>query len=133
VDAWLAFGAWFRNLASWWPQRERHNLLMLRYSDLKADLSGAIERIAAFLGWPLTPRTLEQAARLSSFAWMKANSQRFAGRSSDGSPMFRSGGFIRKGQTGDHRTQLTADQDARILGRCRQELSADCLAYMGLD
>ncbi|MBK1649024.1 sulfotransferase domain-containing protein [Rhabdochromatium marinum] len=133
VEAWLAFGAWFRNLGSWWPQRERDNLLMLRYSDLKADLPGAIQRIAAFLGWPVTPRTLEQAVQLSSFAWMKANSQRFAGRNADGSPLFRPGGFIRKGQTGDHTTQLTADQEARILGRCRQELPADCLAYLGLD
>ncbi|EIC20888.1 sulfotransferase domain-containing protein [Thiorhodovibrio frisius] len=133
VDAWLGFGAWFRNLASWWPQRERDNLLMLPYSDLKADLPAAITRIADFLGWPLTPQTRERAAHLSSFAWMKANSQRFAGRNADGSPMFRPGGFIRKGETGDHKTQLTPDQEARILRRCRQELPVECLAYLGLN
>ncbi|MBK1707090.1 sulfotransferase [Halochromatium glycolicum] len=132
VDQWLAFGAWFRNVASWWPQRQRSNLLMLRYSDLKADLPGAMRRIAGFLGWSLTAEALERAAHYSAFAWMKAHSERFAGRNADGTPMFRTGGFIRKGQTGDHKTHLTAEQEAKILRRCRQELPPDCLAYLGL-
>jgi hypothetical protein len=133
VDAWLAFGAWFRNLGSWWPQRGRDNLLMLRYSDLKADLPSAITRIADFLGWPLTPGIHERVVHFASFAWMKANSHRFAGRHTDGSPMFRPGGFIRKGETGDHKTQLSPAQEARILRRCHQELPRDCLAYLALD
>jgi len=132
VDSWLAFGAWFRNVASWWPHRQRSNVLMLRYSDLKADLPGAMRRIADFLGWSLTPEALERAAYFSSFSWMKAHSERFAGRNADGTPMFRPGGFIRKGQTGDHKTQLTSEQEAKILRRCRQDLSPDCLAYLGL-
>lgn len=133
VDAWLAFGAWFRNVASWWPHRQHDNVLMLRYSDLKADLAGAMTQIAAFLGWPLTPETLARAVGYASFDWMKAHSERFAGRNADGSPMFRPGGFIRKGQTGDHKAHLSAEQEAKILGRCRQTLPLDCLAYLGLD
>ncbi len=132
LDAWLAFGAWFRNVSSWWPQRHRDNVLMLRYSELKADLSGAMARIADFLGWSPTPEALERAVQHSSFAWMKAHSDRFAGRNADGSPMFRPGGFIRKGATGDHKTHLTPEQEARILTRCREVLTADCLAYLDL-
>lgn len=132
VDAWLGFGAWFRNVASWWPHRHRSNLLMLRYSDLKADLIGAMAQIARFLDWSLTPQALERAAQHASFAWMKTNSHRFMGRNPDGSPMFRPGGFIRKGETGDHKSHLTQDQEERILQRCRAELPPDCLAYLGL-
>jgi len=105
---------------------------MLRYTDLNADLTGAMTQIADFLGWSVTPQVLERAAHHASFAWMKANSQRFAGRNVDGSPMFRPGGFIRKGQTGDHQAHLTREQEAKILRRCRQELPPDCLAYLGL-
>jgi hypothetical protein len=132
VDSWLGFGAWFRNVASWWPHRQRSNVLMLRYSDLKADLFAGMTRIADFLGWPLSSEALERAAHYSSFSWMKAHSERFAGRNADGTPMFRPGGFIRKGQTGDHKTQLTPEQEAKILRRCRQDLPPDCLAYLGL-
>lgn len=133
VEEWLGAGAWFRNLASWWPRRERDNVLMLRYSDLKADLPTAIRQIADFLGWPLTSRARERATEFSSFAWMKANSQRFSGRDADGNPLFRPGGFVRKGETGDHESQLSPDQESRILCRCREALPADCLAYLGIE
>lgn len=132
VDEWLAFGAWFRNVTSWWPQRGRENVLILRYLDLKADLPGSLGRIADFLGWRLSPAALERVAEYSGFPWMKANSHRFVGRNPDGSPMFRPGGFIRKGEAGDHKAHLSPAQEARILDRCRAELPADCLAYLGL-
>ncbi len=132
VERWLAFGAWYRNVASWWPRRGRENVLVLRYGDLKADLPGSMGRIAGFLGWSLTPEALARAAEYASFRWMKANSQRFAGRQEDGTPMFRPGGFIRKGETGDHKAHLTPEHETRILARCHAELPEDCLAYLGL-
>lgn len=132
VDAWLAAGAWLRNVAGWWPQRDRANVLMLRYADLKADLAGAVAQIAGFLDWSSTPESIDRASYFASFRWMKANSERFAGRNADGSPMFRPGGFIRKGGVGDHKVHLTPQQEARILRRCRKEVPPECLAYLGL-
>lgn len=132
VDDWLASGAWFRNVSGWWPQRHRDNLLMLRYTDLKADLRAAMGRLLAFLGWSVTPQALERALQLSSFQWMKANSERFAGRDDDGRPLFRPGGFIRKGEAGDYKSRLSAAQESRILQRCRDELPPDCLLYLDL-
>ncbi|EXJ15805.1 hypothetical protein D779_1029 [Imhoffiella purpurea] len=115
-----------------WPHRDRDNVLMLRYEDLKADLPGSIARISGFLGWSSTRDVLERAAHYASFGWMKANSERFAGRDADGRPMFRPGGFIRKGETGDHKTHLTPEQEARILRRCRHALPPECLDYLEL-
>lgn len=132
VDEWLRFGAWFRNVTGWWPQRHRDNVLMLRYDDLKADLAGAMERMLRFLGWTLSDAGLHRALQLSSFEWMKANAFRFAGEGDDGKPVFRPGGFIRKGRTGDYKTHLTPAQEARILARCRAELEPECLEYLGL-
>jgi len=54
---------------SYWPERNRENLLLVHYNDLKADLSGEMKRIAGFLGietpseiWP----SLVEAARFET-------------------------------------------------------------------
>jgi len=44
---------WWANLghtASYWPYRDLENVLFVHYADLKADLPGEVQRIAAFLG-----------------------------------------------------------------------------------
>ena len=133
VEEWLHFGAWFRNVASWWPHRDRDNVLMLRYQDLRHDLAGGMKEIIDFLGWTVSEQQLARALEYSSFVWMKANADRFIGSMEDGSPFFRPGGFIRKGKTGDYRQHLDPAQEARILDRCRADLPAPCLAYLQLD
>lgn len=132
VSAWLEFGAWFRNVTSWWPRRGQDNVLMLRYADLKADLPTALEQILGFLGWTITKEGVDRTLEYASFPWMKANAHRFVGQGEDGKPVFRPGGFIRKGRTGDHANHLSPAQEARILERCRAELPEDCLAWLGL-
>lgn len=133
VSAWLDFGAWFRNVGSWWPRRGRDNVLMLRYADLKAELPAAMEQILGFLGWTATVEELARAREYASFPWMKANAHRFVGQGEDGKPVFRPGGFIRQGRTGDYRTHLSPAQEARILARARADLPVECLAWLGLE
>jgi hypothetical protein len=47
--------------------------------------------------------------------------------------LFKPGGFIRKGQVGDHKEKLTQEQEQRILQRASEELTSECLAFLGLD
>lgn len=132
VDRFLAFGAWYRNVASWWPHRNKANLLMLRYQDVSADLPAAIDRITAFLGWHVTPegraRTLEHA----SFAWMKANAGKFTRLKKDGPLMSKDGTFIRQGKVGGYQAELSSQQAEALLARARADLPRDCLEYLGL-
>lgn len=131
-EHWLSFGAWFRSVESWWPHRDDDNVLILRYADLKSDLPAALSRIAAFLGWERTPAQLARAAELSSFAWMKANAERFTQDAATGRRVFRPGGFIRKGVVGDHDTLMTDAQARRVLEEAQRRLPEPCLAALGL-
>ena len=125
-------GSWWRNVNSWWPERERENLLWLRYEDLVEDLPEAIDRIVDHLGWDVDLDARAHAAQLSSFAWMRANQKRFVTYTAGEKPSFRPEGFIRKGVVGDHKRVLTETHERRILERCRAECDPELLAFVGL-
>ena len=129
---WLEQDSWYRNVASWWPQRERSNLLWLRYEDMKQDLPACIDRIISFLGWQISPAQRAAAIEHSSFDWMKRHADKFTRQLSSQEPVFRPGGFIRKGTVGDHKAHLSMLQEQRILARAYDVLPQDCLEFLGL-
>lgn len=49
LDEWEPGHSPARHLASWWPLRDEPNVVFLHYSDLKADLQGEMQRLAARL------------------------------------------------------------------------------------
>ncbi len=131
-DRWLSYGAWFRNVASWWPHINDDNVLWLRYEDLKADFPAALQRIGAFLGWTIPPESRSRILEYCSFSWMKAHAEKFIRTDDDGQPMFRPGGFIRKGVSGDYHSLLRPEHEQRILDKARQMLPPECLAFLGI-
>lgn len=131
-EDWLTQAFWYRNVAGWWPQRERDNLLWLRFEDMKQDLPGSIDRIIDFLGWTITATQRTAAIEHSSFDWMKQHADKFTRQLASDEPVFRPGGFIRKGAVGDHKTQLSEHQQERILAKARELLTQDCLEYLDL-
>ena len=132
-ENWMSFGSWYRNVSSWWPHINDSNVLWLRYEDMVKDLNGAVENIISFLNWSITESEKEKVLNYSSFAWMKKHNDKFAARFDDGKPMFKTGGFIRKGKVGDHKNLLTPEHEARILERAMEELPAQCLEFLGLN
>ncbi len=129
---WMAYGAWFRNVAGWWPHRNNSNVLWLRYEDMKHDLGAAIDRLLGFLGWSLTDDRRERVLEYCSFGWMKRHADKFTGRFADELPIFKPQSFIRKGQVGDHKTLLQPHHERAIFERARGELPADCLVFLGI-
>ena len=129
-ERWLSFAAWFRNIQSWWPYKDQPNVLWLRYEEMKADLPGAVDRLSRFLGWPLDEAQKAKVVEHSSFAWMKQNAQRFTTMVGSDKPHFKAGAFIRKGKVGDYKTQLSAEQEARVLAKAREMLTEECLAFL---
>ncbi len=132
VDNWLEFAAWYRNVSSWWPYRENEKVLMLRYADLKKDISGSVDIIALFLGWALTKEHKETVLEYSSFDWMKAHDEKFSQQMQSSSPLFKPSQFIRQGKVGSYKELLTPDLERRIMERARAELETECLTYLGL-
>lgn len=132
VERWIDAGAWYRNILSWWPHHKHPHVLWLRYEDMKADPDAAIERIRAFLGWPLNEAARARVREYCSFAWMKAHDAQFSHHADADQALFKPGAFIRKGAVGDHRTLMTPAQGERILARAREVLPEDALRFLGL-
>lgn len=131
-ELWLDYAAWYRNVQSWWPHFNDDNVLWLRFEDMKASLEGAVDSIINFLGWDITPEQRSKALEYSSFDWMKAHTDKFTRQVKTGKPSFKPGGFIRKGEVGDHKTKLSAEQEQRILEKAAQMLEPECLRFLRL-
>ncbi len=71
-----ADGYW-EHAASWWPQREREDVLLLTYEDMKADLAGVVDRVADHMGQGYDADRLALATRQAEFSFMKAHADQF--------------------------------------------------------
>ena len=131
-ESWMAFGAWYRNVQSWWPHINNTNLLWLRYEDMVQDLKTSLRQIESFLDWKLDAVHLEKVIEYCSFPWMKQHTEKFSARSETGESLFKPGGFIRKGKVGDHKSLMSPKQEQRILDRAEETLPADCLRFIGV-
>ncbi len=132
VEQWLAFAAWYRNVASWWPYFDHEKVLWLRYQDMKADLAATVDRITEFLQWQVSPAQKQRVLAYSAFSWMKANDEKFSTQGGANKPVFKPGKFVRQGTVGGYRELMTAEQEARILHKAHQVLAVDCLDFLGL-
>jgi hypothetical protein len=131
-EMWIEYAAWYRNIQSWWPHINDSNVLWLRFEDMKASLEDAVDKIIAFLDWRITPGQRDRVLAYSSFDWMKTHSDKFTRQVKSEKPSFKPGGFIRRGEVGDHKTKLSAEQEQRILEKAGQMLEPDCLHFLGL-
>jgi hypothetical protein len=131
-ERWIGFGAWYRNVSSWWAERHRPNILWLRYQDMKADFPGTVDRIIAHLGWDVTPAGRARAIAYSSFEWMAAHREKFIRHTAGGMVNFKPGGFIRGGRVGDHQGTISPEQERAILDKARATLTSECIAFLEL-
>ncbi|WP_455223014.1 sulfotransferase domain-containing protein, partial [Kaarinaea lacus] len=90
-ESWMAFGAWYRNVLSWWPHINDENVLWLRYETMVSDLDTAINEILEFLGWQLTADKHDKVREYCSFPWMKHHTDKFVTRFENGKSMFKPG------------------------------------------
>jgi len=132
VEQWLSFGAWYRNINSWWPCRDRPNVLWLRYQDMKQNLSACMDQITDFLEWKITAEQKARALEYSSFDWMKQHEEKFSRQNATSERLFKPGKFIREGKVGDHRNLMTAQQKKKVLDKAREQLDAQCLGFLEL-
>ncbi|MGD8569475.1 MAG: sulfotransferase domain-containing protein [Gammaproteobacteria bacterium] len=132
-EHWLTTGSWFRNVKSWWPHINDHNVMWLRYEDMVTDLETSIRSLVKFLCWEIDDHQMPSIVTHCSLGWMKQHSDKFVTRFDSGESMFKTGKFIRKGRVGDHKNLLSPQQGQRILDKVYDELPDDCVAFLGLD
>lgn len=114
--------AFFDLERSYWSERRRENLLMVHYNDLKADLSGEMKRIAAFLEIETPAALWPELIEAATFEKMKNEGAALL----PGIEMAIRGGhrtFLNKGINGRWREALAEDDVARYRERAEAELS----------
>lgn len=67
----MQYGPFFANVKSYWEQRNRSNILLLTYSDLREDLPGMIRKIADFLEKPLSENEVKDLVEYVSIDSMR--------------------------------------------------------------
>jgi hypothetical protein len=130
LDEWLALfltpdfpgGSWARHTASWWALRERPNVRVLAFTDLKRDLPGAVRSVAAAMRVELTDAEVARVAARCSFEHMQQHESQFA------PPRMRftrgQGTMVRAGRVGGFRELLSRSQQAAIDRHFQAELAS---------
>jgi hypothetical protein len=125
LDAYLspdtALGSWAVHLASYWRARDRPNMLFLTYEQMRRDLEGTVQAIAAFMGVDLTADERAAVVRQSTFAHMKSIENKFETR---GAPWTTArGAMMRSGKHGASAEMLSAADQVRVDDYWRAELA----------
>ncbi|RLA10045.1 MAG: hypothetical protein DRQ60_01640 [Gammaproteobacteria bacterium] len=115
------FGPWHRFLASYWPWRDRGNVLFITYEQMMADPQASIRKIAELMAVELTDAEVARVAELTSYKSMKAIDHKFY--PGEVSPFARRGGqMIRQGKAGSSGDMLNTAQQGFIDSYCRNGL-----------
>jgi hypothetical protein len=130
VDEWLAaflsdhfqYGSWAEQLAGYWAWRDRPNVLLLNFAEMKANLAGAVQAIAALMGVVLTPAELTQVIEQSTFQQMKVIDHKFVPRKPYPFDRLLTTVMMRKGEQGNSGELLTPAQQVQIDEYMRAQL-----------
>jgi hypothetical protein len=90
----------FGFVASWWPFRDRANVLFLHYADMKRNHEGSLRKVANFLGFQVTEGQWRSIVEYTSFPWMKKHQHKFEGSTLSEVPVLKSGAMVRRGKVG---------------------------------
>lgn len=124
-------GPWWTHVREYWEHRNDKNLLFLKFEDVSKDLSGAIRKIADFLGKKLTSNDVSKIATHCSLENMRNNdklnmSYQRSLRAIDDSL----GGFINKGMVGGWKDVLTDEMSKRVDEMFTREFTGTGLTFV---
>ncbi|NXL87848.1 ST2B1 Sulfotransferase, partial [Alectura lathami] len=124
LEGTVHYGSWFEHVKGWLGQRQLLDIFYVTYEELHQDLRGTAQRLAAFLGCPLEPETLEALEQHCSFAAMRDNAMANYTLIPREIMDHSQGHFMRKGVVGDWRDHFSPRQNA-LFNRVYQEEMRD--------
>jgi hypothetical protein len=115
-----ALGSWAAHLQSYWSVRDRPNVLFLTYEQMRADLPGAVDKIAKLMGVELTSQERAAVIEQCTFEHMKKIGAKF----DPAGPPWASprGAMIRRGERGKSNELLSPADQKRIDDYWRAQL-----------
>lgn len=114
---------------SWWDERDRPNVLLVHYNDLKADLSREMRRIAGFLGITVAPDLFARLVAAAGFEAMRRDGAELMGRVAT---TFQGGAdrFFHKGTNQRWLGVFREDDLALYDAKARSMLPSDCREWV---
>jgi len=103
----------FGFVASWWPLRNKPNVRIYHFSELKREPERIIPAVAEFLGFAPTRDQWSRIHEYSSFAWMKRCQDKFELQHLLGFAVLDSGAMVRKGALGAAQDDGMTEEIAR--------------------
>jgi sulfotransferase family protein len=105
-------GSWAVNTAGYWAQRNRPNVLIASFKEMKRDLRAMVLKVSAFLNITVSDAVIDEVCRRSSFEYMKAIDHKFAmGKMI---AWREPGVMIRAGKQGGSSEMLTLERQRQI-------------------
>ena len=123
------FWSQWENVRSWWASRELPNVMLIHFSNLKADLPGSMRSIAEFLEIDYDAAKWDDMVYHCTFDYMKSNSELTAPLNG----MFWDDGataFIHKGVNGRWREMLSEEQADAYVRKAQEELGEACAHWL---
>jgi hypothetical protein len=115
--------SWFDHVAGWLRNRDRLNVLVVTYAELRADLEAGVKRIADFCGITIDPADMPRILERCSFAFMREHEPRFSlPQRSPARPVRPDIAFIRRGKVGGWRQELDAQSVSEFQEECDRRL-----------
>jgi aryl sulfotransferase len=107
---------------SFWRDRQRPNVLLVHFHDLKSDLDGEMRRVSDFLGIPVDAKLWPSLVDAARFERMRASGPALMPH---GAAIWEKGHetFFHKGSNARWRGVLTADEVAQYEERVEREFS----------
>lgn len=124
----LIVEGWPAHTDSFWRMRERPNVLVLEFANMKRALPEAVDAIAALLDVELSPEQRAAVIERGGFEYMRAHEQQFAPPRLPLLTGRERGQMLRAGKVGRSKQVLSDEQRARI-----DALMLDRLAQLGSD
>ncbi len=118
---------------SWWQQRQRDNVLLFCFEDMKQDLPATVHRVADFIGIPDGDECRQIATDQASFDFMKQNNHQFDDhllrRARDAACDLPADGVstkVNRGKVGGEKVNITQAVRDRFAKRWTETMGAEC-------
>ena len=116
-------GTWAEHTAGYWALRDKPNVLVLFFADMKRDLPGTVQQVANVLGVRLTSAELNAVIERSTFSYMSSIEHKFTPIPNGTLPWGHGLKMMRAGNSGRSDELLSAEQQRRIDAHFVEELA----------